>query len=198
VTDEDDWRARKKAATKLSIQNHALRLFMEKGYDATTVDEIAAAAGVSHMTFFRYFPRKEDVVEYDEYDPLLAELVAARRPEEPPLTVLHNAIRAGLERILATDRDALLLRTRLVLGNPALRSRNWIAQDTTRDLFARALAQRSGRTEPDFATTVQAAAAVAAFGAAITAWAEVDDGDLVALVDEAFEALTASTAAQLA
>ena len=74
----DDWRARKKAATKHSIQGHALRLFVEKGYDATTVEEIAAAAGVSHMTFFRYFPRKEEVVEYDEYDPLLEELIAAR------------------------------------------------------------------------------------------------------------------------
>src|SRR5262245_12100913 len=103
---EEDWRARKKAATKQSIQEHALRLFVEKGYDATTVDEIAAAAGVSHMTFFRYFPRKEDVVEYDEYDPLLEDLVAARPSEEPPLVALHRAIREGLEQILPTDREA--------------------------------------------------------------------------------------------
>jgi AcrR family transcriptional regulator len=60
VTGGEDWRARKKAATKLADQEQALRLFIEKGYDATTVDEIAAAAGVSHMTFFRYFPRKEE------------------------------------------------------------------------------------------------------------------------------------------
>ena len=50
---DDDWRARKKAATKQSIQEHALRLFNEKSYDATTVEEIAAAAGVSHMTLER-------------------------------------------------------------------------------------------------------------------------------------------------
>ena len=60
------------------------------------------------MTFFRYFPRKEEVVEYDEYDPLLEDLIAARPPDWPPLVVLHNAIRVGLERILTTDRDALL------------------------------------------------------------------------------------------
>ena len=89
----DDWRARKKAATKQSIQEHALRLFMEKGYDATTVEEIAAAAGVSHMTFFRYFPRKEEVVEYDEYDPLMEDLIVARPPDEPPLVAVHQAIR---------------------------------------------------------------------------------------------------------
>ena len=139
MTEGDDWRARKKAATKHAIQEHALRLFVEKGYDATTVEEIAAAAGVSHMTFFRYFPRKEEVVEYDEYDPLLGDLVAARPADEPPLTALHRAIRVGLEQILTTDREALLIRTRLILRNPVLRSRNLLAQDTSRDLLARAL-----------------------------------------------------------
>ena len=84
MTDGDDWRTRKKAATRRSIQEHALRLFVEKGYDETTVEEIAAAAGVSHMTFFRYFPRKEAVVEYDEYDPLLEQLIAARPAGRSP------------------------------------------------------------------------------------------------------------------
>jgi AcrR family transcriptional regulator len=185
----EDWRAKKKAATKRAIQEHALRLFVEKGYDATTVDEIAAAAGVSHMTFFRYFPRKEEVVEYDEYDPLLEDLIAARPPDEPPLVALHNALRAGLESILATDREALLIRTRLVLRNPVLRSRNLLAQDTTRDLFARALARRAGLSEPDLAAMVQSSAALGAIAPAATAWAESDDGDFVALIDAAFAAL---------
>jgi AcrR family transcriptional regulator len=189
MTEGDDWRARKKAATKHAIQEHALRLFVEKGYDTTTVEEIAAAAGVSHMTFFRYFPRKEEVVEYDEYDPLLEELAAARPVEEPPLTALHRALRAGLEQILATDREELLIRTRLILRNPALRSRNLLAQDATRDLLARALARRAGLPEPDLAATVLASAALGAIGPAAMAWAESDDADFVALIDEAFEAL---------
>lgn len=186
---EVDWRARKKAATKHAIQEHALRLFVEKGYDATTVDEIAAAAGVSHMTFFRYFPRKEAVVEYDEYDPLLEELVVARPAHEPPLTALHNAIRAGLEKILSNDREALLIRTRLVLRNPVLRARNLVAQDATRDLFASAMARRAGSTEADYAMTVLASAVLGAIGVAIQSWADHDDADLVALVDAAFAAL---------
>jgi AcrR family transcriptional regulator len=190
VTD-DDWRARKKAATKHAIQEHALRLFVEKGYDATTVDEIAATAGVSHMTFFRYFPRKEDVVEYDEYDPLLEELIAARPPDEPPLVVLHNALRAGLEQILSTDLEALLIRTRLVVHNPVLRSRNVVAQDTTRNLFAKALARRAGIAEPDLAATVQASAALDAVGVAMMAWADGVNDDPIALIDAAFEALRA-------
>jgi AcrR family transcriptional regulator len=193
MTNETDWREKKRTATRLSIQEHALRLFAEKGYDQTTVEEIAAAAGVSHMTFFRYFPRKEAVVEYDEYDPLLEELLAARPPEEPPLAALHAAIRTGLEAILATDREALLTRTRLVLGNPTLRSRNVIAQDTTRELFARALARRAGLSEPDLAATVQASAALGAIAPAVMTWADGDDEDLIALVDEAFAALKAGS-----
>ena len=69
---EPDWRQRKKAATRDRIRACALRLFREQGYDATTVEQIAAAAGVSHMTFFRYFPAKEDVALSDSYDPLIA------------------------------------------------------------------------------------------------------------------------------
>jgi AcrR family transcriptional regulator len=185
----DDWRERKKAATKHAIQDQALRLFVEKGYDATTVEEIAAAAGVSHMTFFRYFPRKEEVVEYDEYDPLLEDLIAARPLDEAPLTALHNAIRTGLEAVLATDREALMIRTRLILNNPVLRSRNLIAQDATRDLFAMALARRAGLPEPDLACTAQASAALGAMAPAMVAWVEDDKSDLIGLIGSAFTAL---------
>ncbi|MGY4651993.1 acyl-CoA-like ligand-binding transcription factor [Mycobacterium sp. URHB0021] len=187
----DDWRARKKAATKHAIQQHALRLFTEKSYDATTVEEIAAAAGVSHMTFFRYFPRKEDVVEYDDYDPLIEELIVARPADEPPLAAIHAALRAGLEQIIATDRDALLARVRLILRNPVLRARNLIAQEDTRDMLARALARRAGLSEPDFAATAQASAALGAMAPAVMAWADGVDEDYVALVDAAFAALQA-------
>lgn len=191
-----DWRAQKKAATKRAIQEHALRLFVEKGYDATTVEEIAAAAGVSHMTFFRYFPRKEEVVEYDEYDPMLEDLIAARPPDEAPITALHNAIRVGLLQVMGTDREAVLVRTRLILDNPVLRSRTLIANDVTRDLFARALARRAGLAEPDLAATVQASAALGAIATALTAWAENGQADLIAVVDSAFAALQSGVSPQ--
>ena len=63
-------RERKKARTRAAIREHALRLFREQGYDATTIDQIAEAAEVSPSTFFRYFPTKEDVVLQDELDVL--------------------------------------------------------------------------------------------------------------------------------
>ena len=72
---QPDWRRRKKTATRDRLRGSALRLFREQGYDATTVEQIAAAAGVSHMTFFRYFPAKENVALSDSYDPLIVALI---------------------------------------------------------------------------------------------------------------------------
>ncbi|MCV7317345.1 TetR family transcriptional regulator [Mycolicibacillus parakoreensis] len=186
-----DWRAAKRAATRRAIQQHALALFTEKGYEATTVEEIAAAAGVSHMTFFRYFPQKEAVVEADDYDPLMARLLAARPAGEAPLVALHAALRQTYHHVLAVDRDAMAARVRLVMSTPALRSRLWVAQDSTLALFADGLAARAGLAEPDLAVSVHAAAALSASGAALTAWAAAPERDLVALLDAAFAALRA-------
>ena len=80
-------RERKKAKTRAAIQEHALRLFMEQGYEQTTVEQIADAAEVSPSTFFRYFPTKEDVVMYDAFDPLMVEAFRAQPGsglEDPP------------------------------------------------------------------------------------------------------------------
>lgn len=184
-----DWRARKKAATRRAIQQHALALFAAQGYEATTVEQIAAAAGVSHMTFFRHFPQKEAVVEADDYDPLMARLLAARPADEPPLVALHAALRQTYAQVLAVDRAAMAARVRLVLDTPALRSRLWIAQESTVALFAGGLAARAGLAEPDLAATAQATAALAASATALRAWAADESADLVALLDAAFAAL---------
>ncbi len=141
------------------------------------------------MTFFRYFPRKEAVVEYDEYDPMLEKLIIGRPADEPALTVLHHAIRKGVQAVVGAERDALLQRTQLILDNPALRSRNILAQEETRDLFARALARRAGLAEPDLTCVVQASAALGAVAPAITAWAQADDAGLEEMIDVAFTAL---------
>ena len=111
---EPDWRQRKKTATRDRIRAAALRLFGEQGYDATTVEQIAAAAGVSHMTFFRYFPAKEDVALSDSYDPLIAALLE-QTPASWPLiqrirTALPHDVRTqGCMRYVGSDVNRSLL-----------------------------------------------------------------------------------------
>ncbi len=180
-------RERKKALTRSTIQMEALRLFQEKGYEATTIGEIAAAAGVSSMTFFRYFPTKEDVVLWDEYDELFAAQTGAWRPDESEISRVQNAIKAGLALVYAANREELLLRTRLILQTPALRARMWEQQAATEQLIAHGL---SGRHEHSMRTRVIAAACLGAMMVAIRVWAEEDGArELPDLVTEAFDGL---------
>jgi AcrR family transcriptional regulator len=178
------------AQTRCDLREHALRLFLAQGYDATTVEQIATAAGVSHMTFFRYFRTKESVVDIDDYDPMIAELIRARPADEDPITAIHHAIGSGLAVVLPHGCDALLERTRLIMATPALRARQADHQHATRRLFSGALAERAGLTAPTFALEVLAAAAVAALTTALVSWSDRGgEIDLIALVDEAFTAL---------
>src|SRR5882762_11429779 len=78
-------RERKKVQTREAIRSAAYRLFAEQGYDATPVDQIAAAADVSPSTVFRYFPTKEDIVLTDEYDEPMADVLRGRPLDEQPL-----------------------------------------------------------------------------------------------------------------
>src|SRR4051794_16264055 len=124
--------ATRAAATRRALQEHALRLFEERGYDRTTVADIAAAAGVSHMTFFRNFPTKEDVVLDDPYDPVLAEAVRAQPRDLPPLERVRRGLLSSLSG-LATDAFDHESQQRLRLASqvPALRARIWENMATT-------------------------------------------------------------------
>src|SRR6202161_17209 len=84
-------RERKKARTRAALREHALRLFGEQGYHATTVEQIAAAAEVSPSTFFRYFPTKEDVVLQDDFDILGVEAFDAQPADLSPVAAYRAA-----------------------------------------------------------------------------------------------------------
>lgn len=194
MTDHQTWRERKKAQTRRSIQEHALRLFADQGYDATTVKQIAAAAGVSHMTFFRYFPTKEDVVLSDEYDPMLEQLIRARPADEPVVRAIQAAIAEAFRQVYAADRKTILDRVRLLLSTPALRARLWENQLITQQMFERALRDRGADA---FEVRVLAAACLAALTTAIVTWAESPStAELPTLIDESFAILREQLAAE--
>lgn len=169
ATAQPGLRERKKAATRDAIQKQAMRLFLEQGYQSTTVEEIAEAAGVSHMTFFRYFPTKEDVVMADEYDPFIAEMIASRPAAEPDVAKVRRALRASIDRIGTEEQDFVLARAQLIFRTPALRARLWDQERSTRDLIVNALA---GDTGDCVRLKVVAAACVATMSTGIEFWAE--------------------------
>lgn len=110
-------------AVAASIADAALALFDEKGFDVVTVDEIAAAAGISRRSFFRYFPTKEDVVVagHAKFGTKIADAVRARPEGED----VWSSLRRGYD-VLAdnTDRDpeAAARTMRVVNGTASLRA----------------------------------------------------------------------------
>src|SRR5271170_6091311 len=118
----DGLRERKKARTRASLREHALRLFREQGYQATTVEQIAAAAEVSPSTFFRYFPAKEDVVLQDDMDTRLMAAFDQQPPGLGPIAAVRAAVRQMLDSYTGVDLDLLRESTRLSMTVPEIRA----------------------------------------------------------------------------
>ncbi|GGS58579.1 TetR family transcriptional regulator [Streptomyces griseoviridis] len=139
---ETGLRERKKQRMYQVLSDTAVRLFMERGFDAVSVAEVAAAAEVSKPTLFRYFPAKEDLVLHriaDHEDE--AARVAAEGPD--PLTALRRHFLAGLERhdpvTGLNDHPEVLAFHRLLYGTPALAARVYAYQERSEAALADAL-----------------------------------------------------------
>jgi AcrR family transcriptional regulator len=184
-------RERKKARTKTAIQQEALRLFREQGYENTTIEQIAEAAEFSPSTFFRYFPTKEDVVMYDNLDPLMIEAFQAQPPELSPVQALRAATQAVFSQLPAEEMQDLRERIDLILAVPELRSR--LLEDFTRtiQMVAAMLANRVGRPADDFALRIFAGALTGAVIAAMLAAIDDPSADVFALLDAALTQLEA-------
>jgi AcrR family transcriptional regulator len=165
-------RERKKARTKTAIQQHALRLFHERGYQATTVEQIAAAAEVSPSTFFRYFPTKEDVVLYDALDPVLLEAFRTQPAELRPIQALRGAMWAVFADLPAAELAVQQERDALIRSVPELRARMLDEFAKNLQLFAEIVAERVGRRPDDPAVRTVAGAVI---GVGISAWYTAGD-----------------------
>jgi AcrR family transcriptional regulator len=190
---QDSLRERKKARTRASLREHALRLFREQGYQATTVEQIAAAAEVSPSTFFRYFPTKEDVVIQDDMD---ARLFAAFERQPPELGTVA-ALRASLREVAVSftpeEMEQLREAFTLQVTVPEIRAR--ILDETSRmmHLMTEALAKRTGRAPDDLAVRTFAGAMFGVMSSASLPYHRMPEGgvsstlvaDLFGRIDEA-------------
>ncbi|MEO3862987.1 TetR family transcriptional regulator [Acrocarpospora sp. B8E8] len=185
-------RERKKARTRRTIQEQALRLFAEQGYDATTIEQIAEAAEISPSTIFRYFATKEDIVLQDDYDPVLIAMLAEQPKDKPPLRALRDTFRGSMEMIPADEQRELLARARLQLTIPAIRARVMQNMMDTFGVLAEAIAKREGRDPADIAVQTLTGAVVGALIPTLQRWVREDGArPLSELVDEAFALLEA-------
>ena len=185
-------RERKKAKTKAAIQQHAMRLFGERGYQATTVEQIAAAAEVSPSTFFRYFPTKEDVVLYDALDPVLLEAFRAQPAELSPIQALRGAMWAVFGELPAGELAVQQERDALIRSVPELRARMLDEFAKNLELFAEIVADRVERPPDDPAVRTLAGAVI---GVGISAWYTAGDHanpmDYLAVLDASLAHLEA-------
>lgn len=160
------------AQTRERLRAAALRLFLEHGFDATTVNQVAAAAGVSHMTFFRYFPTKEDVVLDDPYDEVVVGAVLAQDRSLPALERVRRALVAAWAALPEPTEAETRARVRLIAGHRGLLGRSWENNRRTGELIAAALVEDG--TDP-LEAAVAAGACLAALMEALLLWGVSDD-----------------------
>ncbi|WP_177198375.1 TetR family transcriptional regulator [Novosphingobium sp. CF614] len=185
-----DMRSRKKARTRLAIQDAALDLFADQGYDETTVEQIALRADVSASTFFRYFGSKADII-LNDYDSQLGQLCAAVRDQ--PLEIRDlEAVRRALQatwvpyvdpvRTIRTERA--VARSAFLCGVAYNIGRGWM------DAVAAALVERRGDPDALEECLLIARTALGVFGGATEQWVSSEaKEDFGALIDQGFEML---------
>ena len=187
-------RERKKRATRARLESAAFELFETKGFDGTTVDEIAALAHVSPRTFFRYFATKDDVVfsGLDRQLDALTSAVAQRPRGEPGHHALTGALVAFSDHIQA-EKASILPRLRLTAQNPSLLPGILMIQRRWEDALAAALARHHGAADPTFHHRVLAGSGIAALAAAVSEWDRTGgNGTLPVLTREAMQTMAMS------
>jgi AcrR family transcriptional regulator len=182
---------RKRQLVRDEIARAAWALFGAEGYDATTVEAIAARAGVSRRTFFRYFSSKEDVA-VGTSDSVAEEFLAAFRArplKEPPLEAIRHALRPV---VIRRTKDAAQSRAiiRMLRESPTVRRAMLARNARMEERLAALLAQRLGSdTRHDPAPALVAFVARALMDTAFNVWYDQQPPDVGGMVDELFRCL---------
>ncbi|MBC6462044.1 TetR family transcriptional regulator [Actinomadura sp. HBU206391] len=176
--DQQGRRERKKQRTREALIEAAFVLFQGKGFDATTVEEIADAVDVSSRTFFRYFASKEDVVLtfQEEQFAAVVEALGAQPTDDPVMTALRKAcvgvLRACEDGAFGFDPERFVCIQELMESSPAVLGRSLEHGQKKQAELTRVIAERMG-VDPsdDLRPHVAAGAATCAFRSAFDAWA---------------------------
>ncbi|MGB8020304.1 MAG: TetR family transcriptional regulator [Candidatus Nanopelagicales bacterium] len=184
-------REQKKVRTRAAIQHHAMRLFRDQGYDATTIDQIAQAADVSATTFFRYFPTKEHLVLANDFGPRVIAAFLDAPPEADPVAAMRHAMRSVITRMTPEEISDQRERQALTFAVPQLRG--LVLDSFVQNLGAitDAVAQRWGRDRDDVTVRALAGALIGVMLAGTSYWSENPETDVVVWMDEALAALEA-------
>ena len=184
-------RERKKLRTRALIQKEALRLFLEKGFEATTIEEIAEAAEISPSTFFNYFPTKEEVVLQDELDPLILAAFNAQPEGTHPIRALRDSMKTVFGQLTAEQDNVMRQRISLMSSTPALRSAMLTQFADLVDQIAELMAGRVGREPTDFAIRNLAGALLGVMMSALLIAASNPNADMIDVADRAMAHLEA-------
>lgn len=185
---EPGLRERKRAETHARIQAEGIRLFLGKGFEATTLDEVAAAADVSRRTLLNYFGSKEEIILSTKADfpQRIADAVAARPADEPLLDMVENAFVDLAQRHRSDDMRAVAV---LIGCTPSLQPGDQAKYEGIERLLAHTLATHKGLPEGDIACRVVAGAAVSILKLSTDAWLKDPSQDPALFGRAAFAAL---------
>lgn len=175
---------RKQQVVRDALSKSAEELFLLRGFEAVTVEEIALAAGVSRRTFFRYFDSKEEVMveRSDRFGEQLLLELAARPLDEPPLLAIRNALVPAVASSLV-ERDLVRQTIGLLRETSALRRALMEHRNRLEERIAALMAQRLGAESSDNKPMLLAFVTRALHDTVINAWYDHETDDISGLVD---------------
>jgi len=191
ATDRQAALGRPAVTSRAELEQISLAIFSEQGFDVTSVDEIAAAAGIGRRTFFRYFKSKNDAV-WGDFDTQLASLAAwfERCPAEMPIMDAICAAVVDFNSFDAAATASLRNRMKVILSSPALQAYSTLRYAAWRQVVSRFAAGRLGVDEHALIPRTLGHLALGAALAAYEQWLADEDSDLLVVLGEALAVLT--------
>lgn len=177
---------RRPSTSHAELSHIAIRLFVERGFDETTVDDIAAEAGIGRRTFFRYFPSKNDL-PWGDFDGLLRQMrdFLGRTPDDVPLMSAIGQAVLRFNELPPEEVPNHRRRMRLLLEVPTLLAHSTLRYAAWREVVSEFVARRRGLAVDDLVPRAAGWAVLGVCLAAYEKWLRDDDADLGTLLEEA-------------